>query len=203
MSDQDGRYGDGRDGLPMGRLALLDEESAAEAARRIGIDPAYLVQPIWRVLLRRPRLAKAVYDVLTDLLFRNRLDVRLRELLIMRIGWSTASVFEWSQHWKLAIGAGVDGEDILAVRYVGKPEDLDERTAVALDAVDDVLAVGAIHRQTWIALRRHFNDDELLEITAIAATWTWISALLRSLDVPLDEGMAPWPPDGIGPHDHA
>lgn len=192
-------YGDGPDGLPVGRLPLLDDLAAGEAARRVGINPAHLDQRIWRVLLRRPKLAQAVYDVLTDLLFRNRLDVRIREMLIMRIGWSTASVFEWSQHWKIAALAGVDANDILAVRYIGHPDGLDESTAAALGAVDDIVSGGAIRKETWTALQSHFDDDELLEVTAIAATWTWISAMLRSLDVPLDEGMGPWPPDGVGP----
>ncbi len=191
-------YGDGPGGLPVGRLPLLDPGAAALAAEKVGIDPKYLVQPIWRVLLHRPKLAKAVYAVLTDLLFRGRLDSRLRELLIMRIGWTTGSVFEWAQHWRIAVDAGVPGEDILAVRHLDA-ERLTERDLDALAAVDDVVTQGEVTRATWNRLAARFDNDELLEIVGIATTWTWISMLLRSLDVPLDDGMAAWPPDGAHP----
>ena len=199
MTGEIATYGDGPDGLPAGRLPLLDDDAARSAAERMGIDPAYLAQPVWRVLLRRPKLARAVYDVLTDLLFRSRLEARLREMLILRIGWTTGSVFEWSQHWKIATAAGVSPDDLLGVRRPEPGGDRPERDRAALAAVDDVVTGGAVSRATWDRLGDHFDDDERLEITAIATTWTWISSLLRSLDVPLDEGMAPWPPDGLGP----
>jgi alkylhydroperoxidase family enzyme len=193
-----GAYGDGMDGLPVGRVPLLDDEACVAAAEQAGIDPKYLVQPIWRVLLQRPKLARAVYDVLTDLLFRNRLDARLRELMIMRIGWTTRSVFEWAQHWKVAMAADVSPDDVLAVRTLD-PTRLSDRDLDALAAVDDVVARGEVSLATWGRLTRRFDADELLEIVAIATTWTYVSTLLRSLDVPLDIGMAAWPPDGSGP----
>jgi 4-carboxymuconolactone decarboxylase len=198
MTDPIRAYGDGPDGLPVGRLAPLGDDAARAAAETVGIDPAYLVQPIWRVLLRRPRLAKAVYDVLTDLLFRNRLDSRLRELLIMRIGWTTRSVFEWAQHWRVASDAGVPAEDVIAVRTLDSDR-LTSRDLDALAAVDEVVAEGEVSRATWTRLSNRFKEDELLEIVSIATTWTWISSLLRSLDVPLDAGMAAWPPDALDP----
>jgi alkylhydroperoxidase family enzyme len=182
----------------VGRLPLLDTEPAAAAAEKVGIDPIYLVQPIWRVLLHRPKLASAVYAVLTDLLFRNRLDTRLRELLIMRIGWTTGSVFEWAQHWKIAVDAGVPGQDILAVRNLD-PERLTGRDLDALAAVDDVVTEGEVTKATGERLAARFHNDELLEIVATGTSWTWISTLLRSLDVPLDQGMTAWPPDGAHP----
>ena len=198
MSPATGRYGDGPDGLPVGRLPLLDDAAAHAAAEKAGIDPKYLVQPIWRMLLHRPKLARAVYDVLTDLLFRSRLDVRLRELLIMRIGWTTRSVFEWAQHWQVASGAGVAPDDVLAVRNLDAarltPRDLD-----ALRAVDDVVAGGEVSSATWAGMSAHFDHEEILEIVAVATSWTWVSTMLRSLDVPLDVGMAAWPPDGVHP----
>lgn len=40
----------------------------------------------------------------------------MRELVIMRIGWVTGSVYEWTQHWGVATALGVDQADLLAVR---------------------------------------------------------------------------------------
>jgi alkylhydroperoxidase family enzyme len=181
------------------RLPLLAIDEAGEAADKIGIDSRYLKQPIWTMLLARPKYAKALYSVLTDLLFRTTLPVRLRELLIMRIAWSTAAEFEWAQHWDVATQAGVDPEDILAVRDWQTSDRFDCAERAALAAADDVVAAGEVSDDSWAALRSQYSDSELLELVAIVATWHYVSVLVRSLQVPLDDGMSPWPPDGLAP----
>ncbi len=42
-----------------------------------------------------------------SMLWHGALDSRLRELVIMRIGWLTACDYEWTQHWRVASGLGV------------------------------------------------------------------------------------------------
>jgi alkylhydroperoxidase family enzyme len=34
----------------------------------------------------------------------------------MRIGWLTASDYEWTQHWRVAQGLGVTADDLLGAR---------------------------------------------------------------------------------------
>ena len=181
------------------RLPILGPAEATAAAEKIGIDPKYLTQPIWGMLLARPKLAKLIYDLLTDLLFRGRLDPRLRELVIMRVAWATDAEFEWAQHWQIARNAGVDTDDILGVRDWGASERYNPADRAALAAVDDVVATGTITDGTWSDLARQFAEPELLELTAAIATWHFISVLARSLAVPLDDGMESWPPDGVAP----
>lgn len=181
------------------RLPLLSLADATAAAETIGIDPRYLVQPIWTMLLARPKYAKALYSVLTDLLFRTIVPVRLRELLIMRIGWATAAEFEWAQHWEVATRAGVDPADLLAVRDWASSDRFDAAERAALAAADDVVTGGEISDATWAALRPYYSDPELLELVAVVSTWHYVSVLVRSLRVPLDDGMSSWPPDGQTP----
>src|SRR5437870_11523742 len=102
------------DGEP--RLPLLPLEEAKAAAAAAGVPDHMAGLNIFRVLLRHPKLARAVHDLLATLLWDARLDVRLRELVIMRIGWTTGSEYEWAQHWRVALGLGVPERDVLAVR---------------------------------------------------------------------------------------
>jgi hypothetical protein len=39
----------------------------------------------------------------------------------------------------------------------------------------------------------------LVELVVAIGNWSLFSSLLRSLKVPLEEGVAPWPPDGRSP----
>lgn len=176
---------------------MAEATAAAEAA---GV-PAYFAElSVFRVLLRNPPVAKALYDQLNTLLFNGTLDGRLRELVIMRLGWATGSVYEWTQHWRVARGMKISEDDLLAVRdwqnyaAFGPPE------RAVLAAVDDTLATGAISAETWDACRAALVDDSILvELVVAIGTWRTFSQLLRSMDVPLEDGVDPWPPDGSSP----
>ncbi len=155
---------------------------------------------IFRVLLHHPPLAKAVFTMLSTLLFNSKLDLRLRELVIMRIGWVTGSVYEWTQHWRVAKTLGVDEADLLAVREWRSADRFGDAERAVLAATDETLASGTISTETWKACEAHVGGREgLLELVAAIGTWRMISSLLRSLEVPLEEGVEPWPPDGKDP----
>jgi alkylhydroperoxidase family enzyme len=55
-----------------------------------------------------------------QLLENNKFDTRLRELMIMRIGWVTGSAYEWTQHWRVATTAEIPPEDILIGLSLGR-----------------------------------------------------------------------------------
>ncbi len=155
---------------------------------------------IFRVLLHHPPVAKAVFNLLATLLFNSKLDRRLRELVIMRIGWVTGSVYEWTQHWRVAKTLGVDEGDLLAVREWRSTDRFGDAERAVLAATDESMATGTISPETWAACEAHVGAREnLLELVAAIGTWRMISSLLRSLEIPLEEGVEPWPPDGRDP----
>jgi alkylhydroperoxidase family enzyme len=182
------------------RVPMLDVEAALAAGSSAGV-PAQLAElSIFRVLLRRERLAKATSDLLLSLLFGGSLDARLRELVILRIGWRTGSVYGWTQHWRVAVDLGVPEADLLAVRteHLSATSFGDVERAV-LAATDEALAGRRIGDATMAVLREHLDDDAVLELVAAIGTWSMISTVLRSLDVPLEDGVMAWPPDGAVP----
>ncbi len=80
------------------RVELLPPDRTASAAAEVGVPPELVDRNLFRVLLHRPRVAKAINDLLYAQLFGATLDGRLRELVIMRIGWVTGCNYEWTQH---------------------------------------------------------------------------------------------------------
>lgn len=184
-----------------GRLPLLDRETAAKAAEEAGIHPQMAELSVFRVLLRKPRVAKVVSELLTQLLFRADLDMRLRELIIMRIGWVTGSDYEWTQHWRVATGFGVPADDLLAVRDWEHADRFGDAERAVLAATDETIRDGVISAATWAACEAVLpSEDERLELVATIGCWRFVSSVLRSLEVPLEDGVASWPPDGrVGP----
>jgi alkylhydroperoxidase family enzyme len=84
----------------------LPVDEAKAAADEAGV-PDYMAElSIFQVLLNHPRLARTFNDMLATMLWHGALDPRLRELVIMRIGWLTKCDYEWTQHWRVASGRG-------------------------------------------------------------------------------------------------
>lgn len=182
------------------RIPMLSVEEAKAAAEQAGVPAQMAELSVFRVLLHHPPLAKAVTGLLTTLLFRGKLDARLRELVIMRIGWATGSEYEWTQHWRVAVQLGVSEDDLLAVRDWRRSSRFGEAERAVLAATDETLEKGAIGAETFERCRKHLGGTEqLLELVAAIGNWRLFSQLLRSLEIPLEEGVASWPPDGLVP----
>lgn len=187
--------------MPGERVPRLSLDEAQRRAADADV-PGYMADlSVFQVLLRRPVLAKALNDLLSALLFEGTIDARRRELVIMRIGWVTGSEYEWTQHWRVAVGLGVAPEELLAVRSWEEARCFDPVDQAVLRATDEVVASGAISDATWRQLADAFTDDELVELVAVIANWSLFSTVLRSLEVPLEEGVVAWPPDGRRPLD--
>jgi alkylhydroperoxidase family enzyme len=185
------------------RVRPLPVDDAKAVAAESGVPDYYADLRIFQVVLRHGRLARSISDLLSPLLFEGRLDPRLRELVIMRLGWTTDSVYEWTQHWRIATGMGITEEDLLGVRdWRGHPFGPAERAVLA--ATDETVDTGTISDGTWAACAEALDGDEtvLLELVGVIGAWRMVSSILRSLDIPLEDGVEPWPPDGRRPEVH-
>ena len=185
------------------RIPLLDVEEARRRAAEVGVPEVMADLSVFRTLLHQPGAAAAVNGMLHALLWKGTLDARLRELLIMRIGWTCGSVYEWTQHWAVALAVGVPADDVLGVRDWPTHDGFDDLDRAVLAATDETLADGRISDATWAACAGHLSDAQLVELVVAIGNWTLFARLLPSLDVPLEEGVAPWPPDGLSPTDPA
>lgn len=183
------------------RVALLSLEEAAAAAEAAGVSEQMAPLNVFRVLLRHPAVAQELASTLTTLLFRgNKLDARLRELIIMRIGWRTGSVYEWTQHWRVARGLDIPEADLVATRDWQVAASLSGADKAVLQATDDTLDNGMISDATWQACCRHLpSEAERIELVIAIGNWTMFSQLLKSLHIPLEDGVKAWPPDGDEP----
>ena len=181
------------------RIAMLSIEDAKKAAASEGISEAMAPLSVFRILLKNPPLARELGNTLNMLLFQgNQLDARLRELIIMRIGWVTGSCYEWTQHWRVCMQLDIPEEVVLACRSWENADVLTDADRAVLRATDETLDSGRISPQTWAECAKHSkNDAELLEMVVAIGNWRLFSQLLLSLEVPLEEGVEAWAPDGL------
>jgi alkylhydroperoxidase family enzyme len=78
-----------------------------------------------------------------------------------------------------------------------------ERAVLA--ATDDVVRDGVVSEQSWAACKHELGGDQalLIELVAAISGWRMIASILHSLQVPLEDGVASWPPDGQSPPRHS
>lgn len=183
-----------------GRVEMLSPDAARAVAEELGLHERFALLNIFRTLFHRPTTAKALSDLLLSLLLNAELSHRLRELVIMRIGWVTGCDYEWTQHWPIAQDmGGCTPEELLAVREWRAADCFGEADQAALSATDELLDTGKLADETWARCEAALGCDACVDLVASIGTWSMISTVARGLRVPLEDGVASWPPEGEAP----
>ena len=84
----------------------------------------------------------------------------------------------------------------VAVRDWRNADGLDEPARAVLAATDEMLETGRLSDEVWEKCHGMLGRDASIDLVASIGTWSLISLLARGLGVPLEEGVASWPPEG-------
>ena len=180
------------------RVPMVSLERARELGDAMGLPARRTQSEAFRVVANNPGVARAAFGQLMQLLENNKFDLRLREMMIMRIGWVTGSAYEWTQHWRIAIAAGIPPEDVLAVRDWRNSDRLTPADRAILAATDECLEGRTISDAIWAEVAKHVPDPgQQVEFVIAMGNWMSFSLLFRNLRIPLTPDLTPWPPDGL------
>ena len=184
------------------RVDILPLEVARERAKEVNMIAAFADLNIFRVMLHRPKTAKALSDLLVSLLFGGELDDRLRELLIMRIGWVTGSDYEWTQHWRIAQEQfGCSEQDLLELRGDWRNSThFGDTEKTLLAAVDSLIEHGSLSSEVASECLERLGRNATIELVTAIGAWRLVSKVTNALEIPLEAGISSWPPDGKRPH---
>jgi 4-carboxymuconolactone decarboxylase len=179
---------------------LLDLEAATAAAQVAGIAEVLARVNLFRTTLHHPPIGRIVGDVVEALVLHSVLDARLREIAILRTGWRLGSVYEWSNHYGIAIRAGLTDDEILAIREFGESPALTDADRCVIRLVDEVFDHVVVAPSTLREARTHVGDDRaLMELVLIPGCYRTIGTVLLTFEIPLEDHVAAWPPDGRSP----
>lgn len=119
-----------------------------------------------------------------------KLDVRHRELVILRVAWRTRSGYEWRQHRRMGAEAGLSPEELEAVPQGPGAEVWGPLERSLLQAADEMIDRFTVGDETWRDLAGHFAPAELLELLFVIGGYLCLATVLNS--VGLEHGL----PDG-------
>jgi hypothetical protein len=67
-----------------------------------------------------------------------------------------------------------------------------------LTATDECLAGKSVSEAAWAEVAAHVTDPgQQVEFVIAMGNWMMFSLLFRNLHIPLADGVAVWPPDGL------
>ncbi len=176
------------------RIEPLEEADWSEAGAAVMAPLLNNGQPfnIFKTMVHHPELAKRWMVFANHILSKSTLDVRDRELLILRIGYLCQAGYEWGQHVVIARRAGMSNVEISACQTGPATLGLSARDTLLLRAADELHADAHVTDSTWAGLAEHFDTKQLMDIVFTVGQYNLVSMALNSFGVQLDEGLPGW-----------
>ena len=145
-------------------------------------------------MLRHPALAKAFLTFNNHISVTNSLSKRIRELLILRIGWLRQSEYEFIQHLLLGARAGLSAAELERIQFGPDAPGWDPLDADLVRAVDELHANACITEGTYMRLVAHFDARQLLDLVFTVGCYDVLSMAFKSFAVALEPGATPLDP---------
>ena len=118
----------------------------------------------------------------------SQLDPAIRELALMRVGFTQASQFVYSQHCKAARRWKISEEQIAAIPSWSVSDAFSKKERALLAYVDClILEGGRVPDATFAALKSHFSDEDILEITYHSLAYNLHAVSCKALRLEFDD----------------
>jgi alkylhydroperoxidase family enzyme len=160
----------------------LDRSEIAPLAARIKAERGGKLLNLYRMLLHSPPVAEGWLAFLTAIRQKCSFSARIRELVIMRIAVLNAAEYEFQAHLPFAREEGVSEAQVEALR-TGDLGRFDERERAALAYAEAMTRTIRVPDELFAAVRRHFAERELVELTATIGAYNLVSRFLEALQV--------------------
>lgn len=132
----------------------------------------------------------------TEILFGGNYDAKLRELIILRVGFLSECAYEIFQHRALSKRLGVDDAKVEAVLQPRLADCLSDKEAAVLGFVDETLRLVRPSDACLAAVQQHLDASEIAETILIIAHYMGLARILEVYGVEIDEDRSTVKPPG-------
>jgi alkylhydroperoxidase family enzyme len=175
----------------------IDPVVLSEAAPdvRVMLDPAGSgrdIAAVYRTFARHPKLYPPRQILSEYIRTKSTLSPRVREMLILRIGWRCRSAYEWAAHAPAGRRAGLTDDQIRMLARSGY-EGWTPADAAIVRAADELFADDTISDATWKVLDDQFDERQLLDVLITTGGYRMVSMVLNTFGVPAEPNSEPFP----------
>lgn len=155
-----------------------DELANAIIARRGG-----WIATLDKILLHSPPVANGwnvFYGAIRD---GTVVAARLREIAMLRTAHLNGDLHNWWHHEPIARNAGMTDDEIAGVRSWPDSNCFDELDQTVLAYTDAMTSDVRVPDEIFAAVRDRLNTRELVELTAIIASYNCVNRFLVAMDI--------------------
>jgi 4-carboxymuconolactone decarboxylase len=171
----------------MARVSLIEEKDHPELADLIGKIRAgrrgTLIN-VYKLLLHSPPLAERWLDLIGTARFKTELDGRLREIVIIRVAYLNRVDYVVRQHVpQLSAPEGLTQQECDALADWRGSGFFSERERAALAYADAMTRDIVVPDSVFDALRPHFNERQIVELTVLIGTYNMHTRVFVALQI--------------------
>ena len=175
----------------MSRVPYIDAAEHPELAdlvARISTGRRGSLINVYRLLLHSPAIAATWFEHINAVRGKTLLSGRLREILIIRIALINRVDYVIAQHVpKLAQADGVSLAECEALSGWRASGLFSEEERAALAYADAMTQDVAVSDEVFAALRPHFDDREIVELSVLIGTYNMHTRVMQALQIDLEK----------------
>jgi alkylhydroperoxidase family enzyme len=174
----------------MARVSYIDETDdfeMDELVEKIKSGRRGSLINVYKLLLHSPPLAESWYDHLNNVRWGTQLSGRLREIVIIRIGYLNKVAYVLNQHVpKLAEAEGLRVEECHALEDWQASTVFSEEEQAVLAFTDAMTRDVAVPDDVFDPLRDHFDERRIVELAILIGTYNMQTRVLAALQIDLE-----------------
>ena len=172
----------------MARIPYADPSrpEIAALAERITRERGGRMLNLYRMLLNSPPVAEGWLTLFTAIRQKAKLADRYRELATLRVAVINGADYEFQAHIPFALKAGVTQAQIDEIRAGRNPAGLEPVDLAVLDYTESMTRSIRVDDATFKRIREHFDEQEIVELTATIAGYNLVSRFLEALHIDHD-----------------
>jgi 4-carboxymuconolactone decarboxylase len=171
-------------------------EAQRKAAEELAAGPRGGVKGPFIALLRSPELMERLQKVGEYLRFRNSLEPRVSEFIMLVVARQWTQQFEWFVHVPLALKAGVKPETVQSLAEARRPAAMAKDEELAYDFCEELLRTKGVSDATYRTVLDHFGERGLVDLLGLIGYFTTVSMVLNvaRTPAPQDASVTPLEP---------
>ena len=141
------------------------------------------------MLLHSPKLAERLLPLVTFFRDQSIVEAKLRSVAILTAARERDAPYVWAAQVAAARGNGVREELIDLIRAKGDPGKLPAEEREIVTYTRQLMRANRVDQATFDALKKRYSAQWLVELTAAAGYFAFVSGFANAFEVPA-------PPDG-------
>src|SRR5258708_8919183 len=163
--------------FPQLTMDQLDDNQKSLGEQIMKVSSIGIAGP-YNPMLRSPVLGQRLFDLFHYLRWETSVPTRLNEFAILIIRPQWRSQVKWYAHAPLAAKAGLSLEIIADLKAGKRPCSMSEDEAAVYDFVTELTTTRKVSDPTFARARKVFNDQQIVDLTAVAGNYIIVALLL-------------------------